>query len=413
MESKIIPQLVAIDVETMDTRGASFEYFRRDFRVFSLSCCWRDESGELQYWFSTDLQKIGQKLYSLAKSGTKIIAHNLSFEQGVMLACFPRIQLNWHADTMRLTQLRDGGGDEFGEPTLTLEQEMEYELGELTDDDVKKLWAKSRGNSLEAASMRFLESSDHEHKKPAHDWLKENKGIEKGFGQYLHLLPHNMLESYNNADTKNTILLYESHTTYFGDIGFDWTRDWVLYLNRSRLMSRAYYEGIIINREELLSYILEVEQEIKEMEAAFIEAVSPWLPKLKRLRLIAYIDKHVASKKTAKGKINHLRGMKAGKYDDLWKTFNPGSSTQLAQLFVNIMGMNCKFHTPKGAPSMKTSHLGQWGEYGLLLQKRKKRLLVLHQACNVYIASGYDGKVHPSVKVAGTRTNRCSGGRDE
>lgn len=404
--------IVAIDFETLDSRGASFEYFRRDFRVFSMSCCWRSPEGALTYWFSTDPLKISQKLVALSQTQDRIVVQNLGFERGVMRACYPNIQLNWHADTMRLTQLRDGGGDEYGEPTLTLEQEISRELGELDEEDLKKKWKKSMGNGLEAASARFLPEASHEHKKPAHDWLKENHGIEKSHGQYLHLLPLDLLEAYNNADTRNTLMLYESHVAFFEEIKYDWSRDWMLYSNRARLMSGAYYDGICIDQPALMKVILDLEAEIGAMEAEFLAAVEPHLKALRHLRLLNYIQKNVGTKKTEKGRLKHIEGIKAGKYDDKWKDFKMGSTQQLAQLFVEVLGMKYKFTTPKGAPSFKTTHLGQWGEYGLILQKRKKRLLVLQQAANTYISAMHDGKTHPSVKVAGTRTGRTAGGRD-
>lgn len=405
--------IVAIDYETCDSRGASFEFFRKDFRVFSLSCCWRDpKTNEPKTWFSVDRFKIAQKLKQLETSGAKIVAHNLPFEMGVTNACYPHIKLNWYADTMRLTQLRDGGGPEFGTPTLTLEQEIAVELGEMSEKDVNKLWQKTRGNSLEASVSRFLGSEYHDHKKPAHDWLEKNHGITKDHGQYLDKLPHAMLEEYNNADTLTTLLLFEDHIKYFEEIGFDWTRDRVLYFNRARLMTRAYQRGIKINQEALFSYILELEAEIETIEQDFLKAIDKYLPRVRRIRLLNYLDKKVSSIKTTKGRKSHIKGIIEGKRDSEWKDFNPGSSAQLAILFVEVMGLDVQFTTPKGSPSMKTTHLNQWGDTGLMLQKRKKRLLVLTQAVNTYISSLYDGRTHPSVKISGTRTGRVAGGRD-
>ena len=121
--------IVAIDYETSDSRGASFQYFRKDFKIFSLSCCWRNASGEIVYWFGTRSDAIAQKLAQLARDRVLIVAHNLPYEMGCTTNCYPHIKLNWHADTMRLTQLRDGGGEEFGTPQLTLDQEIAQELG--------------------------------------------------------------------------------------------------------------------------------------------------------------------------------------------------------------------------------------------------------------------------------------------
>ena len=403
--------IVSIDFETSDSRGASFQYFRNDFKIFSLSCCWRDDKG-VNYWFSTDSNRIAQKLASLARDNHLIIAHNLGYEMGCMKRCYPHIKLNWYCDTMRMAQLRDGGGDEYGPVHLTLDQEIAAELGEISEKDIKKIGQKSQGLSLEACARRFLPNTLQDHKKPAHDWLEENLGIKKNHGGHLDRLPYDLLKDYNNADTLTTLLIYESCKEYLDNKGFDWTRDCKLYFTRANLMTGAHIRGIKINSSKLLKYILTVEEEIMSMETEFINLLAEHVEKVRENRLIRLYEHWVNDLKTDSGKNKRRLKVESGEMDDVWKVFNIGSSKQLVELFVGVLGMTWEFETPKGSPSFKTTHLHQWGKGGLILQKRRKRLLVLQQSINVYASAMYDGRTHPSVRISGTRTNRVAGGRD-
>lgn len=405
--------IVSIDYETKDSRGASFQYFRRDFDIFSLSCCWRDsKTNEPKFWFSTDRSRIAQKLASLARNKDQIVAHNLPYEMGCTKKVYKHIDLNWHADTMRLTQLRDGGGDLYDAPVLTLEQEIAMELGEMSEKQVKRQWAKTKGLAIEAAAFRYLSEKYHNHKKPAHDWLEEHKGIKKDHGRHLDKLPYDMLEQYNNGDTLITLLLYESHVKFFEENKYDWSQDCQLYFNRAKLMTSAHIKGIKFNSEKALDYIVEIEAEIKAMEDEFETMFAKEIEIVKENRLIHLWNHWTQQPKTERGKANRCKKLESGEMDDEWNKFNVGSSKQLAELFTGVLGMEAQFETPKGSPSFKASHLQQWGKGGLILQKRKKRLLVLNQAANAYLASLHDGRVHPSIKISGTRTNRVAGGRD-
>ncbi len=407
----MVSGIVAIDIETRDTRGASFEYHRPDFCVFSLSCAWRDESGEIVHWFSTDSTKIAQKLLSLSRAQTPLTAHNLSFEYGVLTKLYPRIQLNWHSDTMRLGQLWDAGGAEFDlDPILSPEQMMALELNEITEADLGKVWNKSRGLSLEACALRFLDSAEHNHKKEAHDWLTENHGIKRGHGQHLHLLPPDVLERYNNSDTRVTLLLYEDLTARLGT--FDWSRDWTLYFMRIQLMSGAYTRGIRIDRPALFQYIIQLEAEIKAIEDAFRDRFKLELELVQELRLGELVNKWAADPalKSDRARANRFTAIEQGFCDDDWMHFNVNSPLHLALLFSKVLKITPTFLTKTGQPSFKSSHMGQWGLGGEILIRRKKRIIVLNQAISTYLASALDRRAHCSIRVSGTKTNRSSSG---
>jgi hypothetical protein len=409
---------VGLDYETSDSRGASFEYFRKDFQVFSLSLAWRDQTkrkGTIQHFFSTDPIEICKALQILHNQQNPLVVHNMSFERGVTETCYPGLSLNWYCDTMRLAQHYDGGSEYWVKYEPTVEEQIALELGEMTEADLKKRGAAQVGLSLEACGMRFLSDTTlHSHKAEAHGYLKEHHGIRSKHGQFLHLLPYDVLERYNNADTKITLLLYEELTARLRRAKFGWSKDNTLYLDRAALMTKAYARGICINRPKLLKYIIELEQEIKDMENAFLDRFEEELKMVRELRLQKHKDTFIndPTAKQVSTSYNRFINTISGKYDKAWRKFNVGSTMQLTLLFVDVLNMKPVFFTPKGAPSFKTTHLHQWGEGGKILQKRKKRLLVLQQCINTYIGSAYDGKIHPSVKVSGTKTNRVAGGRD-
>ena len=408
----LLSSVVALDFETMDNRGSSFEYFREDFRVFSLSLAWR-EDGDIKHWFDTRPGAIVRKLKELSDTQAPVIVHNLQFEWGVLRQCYPDLNLNIVADTMRLAKLRDSGGSEYNNQPLTQEQEIDLELGDITEEDIKKEWKKKQGVSLEACAYRFLNDNMHAHKSEAHTYLEENHGIKKGHGQQLHLLPYPILERYNNADTAVTLLLYESCLEYFKEQNFDVSRDWVLYSMRAKHISEAYLRGIKIDTEKLLEYILEIEQEIKEIDTQFREVFANEILQVRKMLYKKYRE-HKTYPKSVRGEQNRWAAMMQGKYKEKWD-FNINSGAHLAYLFNTILGIDPKFRTAKGAPSFKASHLGQWDmedrQGGSILIKRKKRLLVLNQAVSTYISALYDGRYHPQIRAGGTRTNRVSSGR--
>ncbi len=404
-------ELVVVDYETKSSVGASFETFRHDFSVFSLSCAWY-VGKEIKTFFTAAPMNIRMTLSELARRNIKIVAHNLPYEMSVTSVCYPDINLNWYVDTMRLCQTRDAGGDEFAIPELSLEQTIAKELGELDEKKLKKAFSKTRGLSLEACSARFLPEDRHNHKSEAHNYLQEHFKIKTNHGRHLDKLPYDVLERYNNGDVINTLLLYIDCIEFFKTIKYDWQPDHRLYFDRARLITKAYNQGIAIDRVKLYNYILELEDEIDKIELDFHTAFADELERVKVFRRRKFLGEFLlfANLKTRRGFIKRFQAITSGKHKENWESFNIGSSHHLRILCCDVLGMTPKFLTKLGSPSFKSSHLSQWGQYGDILLLRRKRLLVLQQCVNTYLASEFDGRAHPSIRVAGTRTNRVSGG---
>ena len=391
--------ILSLDIETSCAGKAEFRFYRPGFKIDSIALSWRTETGDIKSWFSATPSEIDEILRRISVQQRPIVVHNLAFEMGVFMKLYPDLQFNWAADTMRMAQMIDNGGDW-----------IDYQIK--TDDDILDEFLEGKsdyrtGLSLEAVASRFLGKEHHAHKAVAHEWLEVNYGVTTKHGSHLHLLPLEILRDYNIADTEITLRLYEELRSHLDQLGVDTDTDWQLYTTRCRLMQGAYIRGLKIDRERLREEIYAVEREIRSIDAEFQEkAAEPlaiWAQQAKPKR----------------------------KKDTLTPgSFNVGSNAQLKHLFAGIMSLNAGKYTAKGAelvenkeltpqqaaqayPSFASKHLSLWGPLGEVLYKRRKRLLVLQQMLGVYHMSDEGGRASPEVRVSGTRTNRVSGGRSE
>lgn len=396
-------RIVACDYETVELTDAgpqaSTEAYRPNFRV--ASCAFTERvDGALKSWFVEGEDAVRAELVKLA--GARIVVHNAAFETLVTRCRFPDLTVNWYADTMRLAQVYDNGGKDSDFDFVLLPE------NNLVPDDKPKLKRiPTQGFGLVKCAHRILGEMLN-HKAEAYDWLRANVPKAKGHeGSLLHLLPKDILERYNIADTEITLRLYEYCTTYFRDIGFDWTLDHGLYFSSVHHVVGAQIRGVAVDRDALRVFEGQLIKEIDDIGAAFrvrfiaeIAAVE-----YERLQAWAHDVKTAAgaSKRFAKWDERHPTAVKA-------VAFNVGSNKQLERLFVSKLGIEPKFFTEKGSPSFKSSHLGVWGEGGEMLKTRRKRMIVLKQTQALLALSEFDGRWHPSLKVSGTSSGRMAGG---
>lgn len=383
--------IVSMDIETTCQGKSEFRFYRPGFQIQSIAASWRDQQGKMVSWFSAEPDKIEGFVRKLSETQKKLVTHNQAFEMGVFKKLYPDLKFNWHADTMRMAQLLDNGGD-WKDYAFKTDEDLVDEYLEGKTEEVKL------GLSLEAIASRFLPREHHQHKDVAHAWLEEHKGIKTRHGSHLHLLPEDVLREYNIADTETTLLLYETLLQLHTERGIDSSADWQLYCSRCELMQGAYIRGIPIDREALKAAIYRVDEEIKGIMETFRQEASDLLTRW------------------AAAGSNRNRN-----------NFNVGSNKQLRELFVTAGGLSSGKTTAKGAelveagqltkeeaalqyPSFSSKHLKLWGPLGEILLKRRKRLLVLQQMLGVYAMSEETGRCHPEVRVSGTRTNRVSGG---
>lgn len=416
------PPYLVFDFETEENGEASTEMYRPGFYVSSCAFCWKDGKGDFKTHYIDGIgaeKKIRQFLEKLADQQIPIVCHNEQFERGVTLCRFPGLaeRLNWHADTMRLVQNFDNGGGEFQFMPLTYEEQLDFFLSEFEnlESDSKKKNKKKKptqkfvgGLGLKNAGMRILSVEDH--KKKAHEWLRENvEGCRKGNeGSFLHMLPEDLMRDYNIADVITTARLYDFITGEFDRIGFDWRIDHSLYRSTLDHITKAKIEGIRIEREQLAIEIEKLRSEIEGIGKGFAERFAEEIRAVERSKLL----QRIAKLKTLRGRkayIKRSRSPTETVFDDEIR-FNVGSNKQLASLFIDQLGISAKFLTETGQPAFRSSVLSQWGVGGEMLKTRRKRMLVLKQSEALHKLSAFDGKWHCDLKCCGTATGRMAGG---
>lgn len=410
------PKDIAIDFETSlhkddGTIEASTEAYRHDFRVDSMAITW-SEGDNLVSRFYQGEDIIRTVLSKIAELQIPVIIHNLQYEMLCVYCRFPELytKLNWYADTMRLVQNYDNGGDENSYETIILDDDLldiedSAELLERMESGVKRELVSGLG--LVKCLKRIFKGQYKDHKHEAYSWLRSN-GIREGQeGANLHLLPVDILERYNVADTENTYKLYKHCVDFFKSIDFDWTVDHRLFKGSVDLFVRAKVKGILVSREPLALYIKEIKQEIDQIGQNFLDQHAEAIALVEQDRLNIWCD----IPKTEKGKAKRRSQCAPGSENwEKYIKFNPGSNKQLQAVFMDKLGITPKFFTEKGNPSFKSAVLGQWGTGGELLMKRRKRLIVMKQAESLYALSAYDGIWRPDVRVAATATGRAASG---
>lgn len=399
---KVLPTHCAFDYETALTSGEpSIQFYREDFRAISAAFSW-PEGDALESEFVQGEDEIRLRLEALHRAGTTLIAHNLSFEYGVTRHRFG-LDFEW-IDTMRLVQNLDNGGKEdYSAPLLVGDAAVPSFEGE-EGDELSELLAPPKtktGVGLTAAVSRILPSLYHNHKDEAYSYIREC-GVKAGKeGANLHLLPLDILARYNIGDSENSWRLYIECTDQFAAMGYDWTNDHLLYVNIVKQVVSAEARGIKVEREKLADHIKVVEAEIEAMEVAFRAKFAEPMKAVTTAMEEAEITKLKSEKGQAK---------RRAKYALEPIPFNIGSNLQLAKLFVDQLKMTPQFFTAKGSPSFKSAFLSQWGSGGEILLKRRKRLIVLSHCLALYELSARDGRWHPQLKAAGTKTGRMASG---
>lgn len=420
------PPYIAFDFESEENGEASTEFYRPGFYISSCAFAWRDSKGEFKtkYFHGAGCEK-QIRAFLAATKGIPLVVHNATFESGVILCRFPGLldELEPLIDTMRLVQNLDNGGGEFQFMPLTFDEQLDQLLHQYAHDESKEKAPpkKTRKNQptqkyigglgLRNAAIRILGIEDH--KKKAHEWLRENvpecrKGSE---GSFLHMLPPALLEEYDIADTITTARLYEHCIAEFKRIGFDWTIDHGLYRSTLRHIVESKIAGVKVLRENLAQSIESLHKEVSHIEETFRNGLAEEIRSVERARLLRRITKL----KTLRGRKAYLRRLRIsdpGLFANEIQ-FNLGSSLDLEALFLGELKQVAKFLTEKGQPTFRSACLGQYGPHGEQLKTRRKRLLVMKQCEALHSLSEFDNRMHFDLRVAGTATSRAAGGSGE
>lgn len=374
--------LVSLDYETELNGEGSVEFWRPEFRVISAAVAF-EKDGTIEVEYFEGEEKILGCLQILSESQNSIVVHNLAFEYGVTKHRFPSVSLNFKYDTMRLTQVFDNGG-------------------EIPDEDDENADDVSIGLSLSAAISRIIPEYSG-HKQKAYDYLIQTKGVSpRDVGKSLNLLPPELLYEYNTKDAETTLRLGMALLKNFKEINYDFEFDHFLYREMVKLISNCRSEGVAVDKTFL-------ENSVKSFTADYDKTIYDFNRMFEKE--IAFIEEKNREKilgvyKTEKGKLS-----KQTEFDnnpELYK-FNLNSTIQKNQLFVELLGIEPKFFTKKGAPSFAKNVLSQWGEGGKLLKQRGSNLIAKVQCEKLISYSETDGRWHIDINPAGTTTGRMKG----
>ena len=411
---KYKPKLAALDFECTDDNGPSLEYWKPDFRAVSAAVSWRNSSSSLIHTFAKGEREVNELLKEIEGRQIELAAHNAQYEFGVLRCRFPDFNRRLlTTDTQRMAQNYDSGGKRYKtEKPTTLEDELKY-----LDNKVEE----QTGLGLEACASRVLPKDWHNHKEPYYKWLREH-GVKRGQeGRNLHLLPPEMLEAYNTADTDVTLMLVEFYAEAFERMKFNWKFDHYLHVCAIDRLVEGKVRGIRIDRPKLQEFIDSVKNERTAIKAAFFAHHEREIELIETARREAWVNRP----KTEKGRAK--REAQVWDKREEWE-FNPRSTTQLKEFFIDRLGYVPKFWTKESKasrakraenknlpeyvpnPSFRAAHLDTYGEGGKILSNYKKRELVQRQAENLLALSQVDGRWHYDLRACGTKTGRYTGG---
>ena len=398
------PKLIAFDIES-----TGLAYWEPDFRVLSAAFAWFREDGSIGTRYLEGEDEIGEQIALIRDSGIRLVAHNFGFDGACLVHSFNQPWYEGDIDTMRLVQCYDNGGSKAKlQGPMSLEDEMA-----MLDGTLKV----SSGLGLEASVSRILPKEFHNHKEPYYKFLRES-GIKKGQeGANLQLLPPDMLEAYNTMDAIVTLLLHKEITDKFAAEGFDWTFDHKLHFDAIKRIVAAKATGIKVNVPVLIGNESKLEHDINCTKVDFQSTYCQPISEIEYDRYSAWCSQP----KTDRGK-----QARASQPVPKALYFNPGSTQQLAELFIDKLGHKPVFFTKEAKarkdkpdrtpfvpkPSMRAAHLPSYGEGGEMLQTVKKRQLVAMQMAKLLDLSSKDGRFHHSINPCGTKTGRytSSGG---
>lgn len=355
-------KVIALDIESV-----GLQPWDKTSELVSIGLAWRNDAGEMQTYFTKGFQNIEAVLTRLAETQDKILVYNQSFEMRWFNYYWPHLQLNWHADVMRLVQLHG------------------------TSSDNANMTVEIDGFGLKPAVTRILGKLPTAAEE-IYGWIHSNyKTTKAQAGQYLATAPDDILERYNLEDSIYTLELYEHLTAKFDRIKFDWTRDQDIYQGVVKELVSANLTGFPVRRADVQQYISDIEQETIELDNLFLSTYQQEILNVREL---------LRQKEQAKFKKKIVTEL---------PEFNPGSRQHLKMLLVDQLGVAPTIFSPTGEPSFKAAHMHLYGEAGKMLENRGKRQIIKAQAEALLRVSALDGKFHPELKTCGTITGRFAG----
>lgn len=226
-----------------------------------------------------------------------------------------------------------------------------------------------------------------------------------------------ILGEYNALDSGATWQLYkyfmeviESYKEMWGEFFLEYHKE--DFMNEVNLIVLQQWEGMLIDKPQLLEYGSELDQQIEVEYARFMDhpEVKEHIKEYNDYIITELLGKE-PNKMTKAGKPSKNWPKWRARYDENKDVnhYNLNSPKQLIWLFYMKMSYACVVFTDTGAKSCDANALPFLGEPGRILVGYRKLInerKFLTATENVMI----NGRVHPQYKLPGTNTGRLSGG---
>ena len=390
-------KILAVDFET---RGVDFS---SDLEIVGLGFAWdlgscyfdwnyvpASESGSSPLDCASDVEEGRKAILDLLLSHKGLIAHNVSFDGGVV-----RKFTGKHADWLACT---------YSLLSLLHNESIESKWG-LKDAQVNLLgWTEANEVELDAWLIK-------------HEYCNAQSKPKKG---EMWRAPIDILGKYCILDAEACYLLYTEilgPTMYRFPGMVTWFREDFMFLI-NRLIEQKMH-GILIDRTGLEDFEKELKQDIIDISDDFVrspEVVEHIAAIQDELRAEVLVCKHPKLTSTGKTNKNYLRWEeKAAKIRNNEMpefNFNLSSSLQLAKLFYEKLKFPVVIETDsedKPRPSTATKALAKMGDLGAILIERSDRVKSLSFVAAYLELIANRDTMHPSFRAPGTVTGRLSG----
>lgn len=397
LQSAANSKVLAIDYET---RGVDFS---NDIKIVGLGMAWDTGSCYFDWNYSPISEETRESsplnvagieaqsaINSLLLSHTGLIAHNVSFDGGVLRSSTGR-HAQWEACTYALLSFLH---NESIESRWGLKEAQVSVLGWATSNDIDlDAWLVKKG------------------------YCNKNSKPDKG---EMWRAPVDILGKYCILDAESCYLLYTEvlrPTMHRFPSMIDWFHSDFMFLIQQLIEQKLH--GLLIDKKGLQDFEVELHQDIAAISADFLlqpEVQKPIFAIQEELRADILVCKHPEVTATGTPNKNYVkwkeRATKIRNNEMPEFNFNLSSHLQLSKLFYDKLKYPVVIETDSEnnpRPSTATKALAKMGDLGAILMERSDRVKSLSFVTAYLELIAERTTMHPSFRAPGTITGRLSG----
>lgn len=399
-------QIVAVDIETNGTK------VHLDSYVVGIGIA---DANHI-YYFPIDKQKTYNDLLGLLKSKT-LIGFNINFDASYFHRDYSKYikqpisgpNLKWHDwkyDCYALyKQLANEG---WPGQTWNLKGAQLDLLGWEDKGDVELRKWLIDNNHYTSVSLE---------EKNGYDYRADIERYCKPDLSKMYLAPPEILGYYCGLDAYSTYLLYDKifkpsiETLPDSAQSLFWFYHTELFIVSVKWNIEQQLRGLVINTDNLKSYMTELEQEIINEKERFLthKDVAPYLEERRQMALASHKAKQPKefNKDGSKSK-TYLKWLQKHENKQARSYFNMNSGRHLQWLFYEKLKYPVLLRTKNNNPAVDKKALMAWGETGQILKSHNDKVKELSyvQAC---IDMTENDILHPQYRIPGTLTCRIAG----